>query len=191
MAFAPFNLQGGTMAELLTERLILRPIISGDAGDIFEYSKHPLVGPNAGWKPHEDEGETKEIMKEIFLDKECVWGIVPKGSKKVVGSIGLIKDPKRENEHTMMLGYAIAYDQWGKGITTEAARAVVAYGFKELGLHLISVCCYAYNSRSRGVIKKCGFIYEGTMRQAEKRYDGEIFDSEIYSITKEEWASKE
>lgn len=178
------------MAELFTERLILRPIEPSDLADIFEYSKHPEVGPNAGWKPHESKEETMEIMKTIFLDKDCVWGIIRKDDKKMIGSIGFIQDPKRENEHTMMLGYAIGYDQWGKGITTEASRVVIAYGFEEMGLRLISVSCYAYNNRSRGVIKKCGFKYEGTIRQAEKRYDGEIFYSEIYSLTKEEWQDR-
>ena len=43
------------MAEIKTERLTLRPIVFGDKEDIFEYSKHPLVGPDAGWKPHEAE----------------------------------------------------------------------------------------------------------------------------------------
>ena len=177
------------MAEIKTERLTLRPIVFSDQEDIFEYSKHPLVGPDAGWKPHESKSETMEIMKTIFLDQDSVWGIEIKDSHKLIGSIGLIKDPKRENKQVMMLGYAIAYEQWGKGITTEASRAVIAYGFEKLGLRLISVCCYAYNERSRRVIKKCGFKYEGTMRQAEERFDGKIFDSELYSITKEEWES--
>jgi len=178
------------MAEIITERLILRPIVLNDLEDIFEYSKHPLVGPDAGWKPHESRNETMDIMKAIFLDKDSVWGIVLKDSQKMIGSVGLIEDPKRENNLAMMLGYAIAYEQWGKGITSEASRVVLNYGFEKLGLSLISVCCYEYNSRSRGVITKCGFKYEGTMRQAEKRYDGKIFDSEIYSITKEEWESQ-
>lgn len=177
------------MPEIKTERLTLRPIVFSDQEDIFEYSKHPLVGPDAGWKPHENMEETMDIMKTIFLDQDSVWGIELKDEKKIIGSIGLIKDQKRENKQVMMLGYAIAYDQWGNGITTEASKAVINYGFKKLGLSLISVCCYAYNERSRRVIKKCGFKYEGTMRQAEERFDGKIFDSELYSITKEEWES--
>ena len=38
--------------EIITKRLILRPIITDDVYDVFEYSKEPNVGPNAGWKPH-------------------------------------------------------------------------------------------------------------------------------------------
>ena len=38
--------------QIETERLLLRPITMEDAGDIFEYSKNPHVGSNAGWKPH-------------------------------------------------------------------------------------------------------------------------------------------
>lgn len=46
-----------------------------DIDDISNYSCTPNVGSNAGWKPHESKEETLEIMKEVFLDKETVWGI--------------------------------------------------------------------------------------------------------------------
>ena len=41
--------------------------------------------------------------------------------------------------------------------------------------------------RSRRVIEKCGFVYEGTLRETFLRYDGAVFDEAMYSLTKEEW----
>ena len=155
------------MPELLTKRLLLRAIDTDDIDDIFEYSNTENVGPNAGWKPHESKEETLEVMKTVFLDKENVWGIVLKYSNKLIGSIGLIEDPKRENERVRMLGYAIGEEYWGKGIMTEAVREVVRYGFNDLHLDLISAYCYPFNNRSKSVIKKCGFHYEGTLKMAE------------------------
>ncbi|MDL2236607.1 GNAT family N-acetyltransferase [Christensenellaceae bacterium OttesenSCG-928-K19] len=51
---------------LETERLLLRPAELEDYRDIYEYSKHPDVGSNAGWKPHENKEETIAIMRDIF-----------------------------------------------------------------------------------------------------------------------------
>lgn len=70
---------------------------------------------------------------------------------------------------------------------SEAAKTVIDYGFNELGLDIISCCCYSFNKRSRRVIEKSGFRYEGTIRGAEMRYDGKIFDLDSFSLIKDEW----
>ena len=165
-----------------TERLILRPITESDAEALFEYAKSPHVGPNAGWKPHADIEETREIIKIVFLEKEDIFGIELKETKKLIGSMGLVPDPKRQNNKTRMLGYAIGEDYWGKGYTTEAAQAIIKHGFGELCLNLISAYCYPFNKRSKRVLEKCGFKYEGLLRLAEERYDGEILDNQCFSI---------
>lgn len=165
-----------------TERLILRPVTENDAEAIFEYSKSRDVGANAGWKPHADIEETREVMKAIFLDKENVFGIELKETGMLIGSIGLIRDSKRENEKARMLGYAIGTTLWGKGYTTEAAQALVRFGFEELVLEIISAYCYPFNEKSKRVIEKCGFHYEGKLSRAEIRYDGAVIDHECYAI---------
>lgn len=169
---------------LTTDRLILRPITEQDAGDVFEYSSGANVGIHAGWKPHESIEETRAVMQVVFLNQENVFGIMLKGTDKLIGSIGLIKDPKRDNPNALMLGYAIGEAYWGKGYTTEAAQAVIGYGFDKLELELISAYCYPYNERSKRVLHKCGFVYEGTLRRSEIRFDGTVYDSECYSVMK-------
>lgn len=169
---------------LKTKRLTLRPITMEDSKAMYEYSKEPNVGPNAGWKPHESEEETKALLPIIFLEKEDVWGIVETKSNILIGSIGLIDDPKRENEKARMLGYAIGEAYWGKGYMSEAVQALVTYGFKELSLDLISAYCYPFNTRSQHVVEKAGLQYEGTLALAEKIYTGEVFDLKCYAIKK-------
>jgi len=171
------------MKTIETERLILRPITENDAEAMFEYCQNENVGSNAGWKPHESIEETREIMKLVFLDKENVFGIELKETGQLLGSIGLISDPKRQNDQTRMLGYAIGENYWNKGYATEAVQALVRFGFEKLGLHLISAYCYPFNERSKHILKKCGFEYEGKLHLAEKRYDGEIIDNECYCLT--------
>lgn len=172
------------MKILETDRLMLRPIKEEDASDIFEYGKEQSVGPAAGWKPHESIEETRAIMKAVFIDKDNIFGMVLKSSGKMIGSIGLMPDPHRNNPEVMMLGYAMSEHYWGKGLMTEAAKAVIEYGFRELPISMISCTCYSINPRSRRVIQKCGFEYEGCLRQGEKRYDGKVLDVELYSLAK-------
>lgn len=78
------------MNPIETERLILRPIVESDAEAMYEYCKNENVGINAGWKPHESIGETREIMKLVFLNQEHVFGMVLKETGKLIGSIGLV-----------------------------------------------------------------------------------------------------
>ncbi len=80
--------------EIITKRLILRPIITDDVYDVFEYSKEPNVGLNAGWKPHESIEESLQVMQDIFINKENVFGIVLKKTGNLIGSVGLIDDKK-------------------------------------------------------------------------------------------------
>lgn len=167
-----------------TARLLLRPITESDAAEIYEYAKEAHVGPNAGWKPHDTLEETRAIMPLVFLDKEAVFGIVLKESGRLIGSIGLIDDPKRENDRARMLGYGIGEAYWGKGYMTEAAKAILRYGFETMEVDLISAYCYPFNARSRNVLLKIGFQYEGTLSLCEKRYDGEVLDNECYALRK-------
>ena len=168
--------------QFATQRLILRPIELSDLEDIFEYSSGPNVGPNAGWKPHETREESLEIMKEILMEKEGVWGIVLRESGKMIGSVGLIDDHKRQYDGVKMIGYALGEEYWGFGIMSEAVAEVIRFGFEELKLEAISAYCFPFNDRSKSIIRKFGFEYEGTLKLAEKRYDGKVLDNECYIL---------
>ncbi|MEG2755338.1 MAG: hypothetical protein RR931_01865 [Mucinivorans sp.] len=71
---------------------------------MFEYSSGVNVGINAGWPPREFIEQTRQIMAQIFLNKSSVFGVALPLSGKVIGSVGLIVDPKRENERARILG---------------------------------------------------------------------------------------
>lgn len=169
-----------------TERLILRPITKDDANDIYAYTKETNVGPNAGWKPLESIEETLRVMEQIFLNQDNVFGIILKESGKLIGTLGLIDDPKRENDRVKMLGYAIGESYWGNGYMTEAASALIEYSFDKLvNLDLISAYCYPFNERSKNVLRKLGFKYEGKLSLCERLYNGNVYDNECFALTKE------
>ncbi len=174
---------------LETERLILRTVRLHDAADIFEFSKNSNVGPNAGWKPHKSKRDSLRIMHSLFLDNMDIFGIVPKDIGKVIGTIGFAEDARRKVDGVKMLGYAIGEPYWGKGYVTEAALAVLKYGFEAQDLMLVSAYCYPGNTRSKRVLEKCGFTYEGLMRCAEKLIEGEVTDDLCFSITQQEFFS--
>lgn len=174
------------MKTLETERMILRAWSTADGDDLFEYAKNPNVGPNAGWKPHESPEESAAVI-QMFLEEDDVWAIEYKENRKVVGSIGLHEDRLRKGVNARMLGYVLCEDYWGKGLITEAARRVLGFAFEEMGVDVLSVYHYTRNARSRRVIEKCGFVYEGTLRSASKIYNGTIMDDVCYSILRDEY----
>lgn len=174
------------MRTIETERLILRPFKESDLEDFYSYAKSPNVGPNAGWKPHESVEESKEILKD-FMNGDEVLAIYFKEDNKVIGSIGLHNDSLRTADNVKMLGYVLSDEYWGRGITTEASKAVLNYAFSELGLSMVTVQHYTFNHSSKRVIEKCGFVYEGTLRNCIKIYNGNIYDLACYSMTREEW----
>ena len=170
-------------APIETERLLLRPFRESDAEAFFECCQNPNIGNNAGWKPHGSLEESQEILRSVFISQSGIWAIILKEDGRLIGSVGIIPDPKRENPQARMLGYWLDESHWGKGYMTEAVQSVLDYGFNTLQLNLITANCYPHNERSQQVLKRHGFIYEGTLHQAELTYDGHLYDHQCYYLS--------
>lgn len=167
--------------KLESDRLLLRGWSKRDAADLYEYASDPLVGPAAGWAPHRNQSESRMIIDQIYTTK-LDWAIVDKSSNKPIGNIGLDDDGIRSRTNSKELGYSVGSKYWGNGIATEAVNLVKAYAFDELGLYCISMRIETDNMASKRVAEKTGFKYEGTLRQAYRRYDNETVDMACYSI---------
>ena len=174
------------MKTIETSRLILREFKQSDLNDFYAYAKSDKVGPMAGWKPHENIEESQKILN-MFIEENEVWAIEDKHSNKVIGSIGLHKDSRRNNPKALMLGYVLSEEYWGKGLMVEACREVLNYGFNECDLSLISIYHFPFNTQSESVIHKLGFKHEGYIRQSTLRFDNVMLDSVCYSMTKDEF----
>lgn len=174
------------MDTIATRRLLLRPLAMSDVEDFYEYASHPDVGPNAGWQPLSSLSEARGKLQE-FIDKDETRALVEKGSGKVIGSIALHPDKRRNHDKTRAIGYVLNPAYWGNGYMTEAAKAVIRHSFESAGLLILSIDHYVFNERSRRVIEKCGFVYEGTLRLAYEVYTGEIHDHVCYSITRDDY----
>ena len=171
------------MSLITTGRLMLRMLTRDDLDSCFLAS----IKPNAGWMPHGTRKETRHLLETVYIGKEGIWGIVLRESGQLIGSIGLMRDYKREYDRVRSIGYAINEECWGQGYATEAAQAVLAYGFEQKGLEMVSAYAYPWNKGSKRVLEKCGFQYEGTLKLAVKMYDGSIYDNDCYAITREQW----
>ena len=175
---------------LHTERLFLRPFEERDAETFFACCQNPNLGNNAGWPPHRTLDESRRILHSTFINQEGIWAVILKDTKQLIGSVGIIPDPKRENPQVRMLGYWLDESYWGKGYMTEAVQGVLNYGFEELRLSLITATCYPHNKRSQQVLKRNGFIYEGILHQAELTYNGNLvrWFEDYYPISNNETA---
>ncbi len=171
-----------------TSRLVLRPWRRSDAGDMHEYCSHPEVGPAAGWLPHACMEETMALLEGCLIGNPLAWAIVHKADGRAIGGINLRSDEKRSSPGCYALGYSLSVRHWGLGIMTEAARALIPHAFcGKPGAILLSCYHYPHNARSRRVIEKCGFKFEGVLRRGACLPDGTVFDELCYSITKGEF----
>ena len=78
---------------------------------------------------------------------------------------------------------------WGLGLMPEAVKAVLEYGFTEVGLQRIWCGHYAGNWRSKRVMEKCGFRYQFSRTEFVKLM-GETRQSYFYVLTKESWRER-
>lgn len=174
------------MKTLESERLTLTMYTLDDADGLYAYASNPNVGPHAGWAPHKDVEESREIIRTLFMPCEA-WAIRLKENGRLIGTISLEPDKYRPDSNSREMGYSLAEDQWRKGIMTEAAKCVLDFAFGEMGLDQVGICTSLVNKRSQRVIEKCGFKYEGTIRRAYRIWDGTTRDSMVFSMLKEEW----
>lgn len=169
-----------------TRRLYLRQFTLEDANDMFALAKDPDVGPRCGWKPHADVNETKTIL-EKYLINDHTWAITDKETDVLYGLISLDNDGRRRIPGYRMMGYWIGKAYWGKGIVVEAGREILRYGFEELNLNMISISHFPFNTQSKRVIEKLGFVYEGQLRETYFYYTGEVYDEVCYSLKRAEY----
>jgi len=157
---------------LTTKRLTLRPWKESDLKDFYEYASVDGVGQMAGWNPHRNAEESRQILSH-FISGKHVFALEHQG--KVIGSLGIEEyNEKNYPELNALqgreLGYVLSKTYWGQELMPEAVNAVIAWLFDEIGLDFIMVGHFDWNSQSKRVIEKCGFQYVKTT-DYKTRYD--------------------
>lgn len=151
-----------------TPRLILRSMKVSDAQDMFAYAHREDVTRYLTWEPHPDVSHTKEYLTYVgqryrtgdFYD----WAVVCKADKRMIGTCGFTSF--NFDSDGGEIGYVLNPDYHGQGLATEAARAVLRYGFEELHLHRIEARFIQENHRSLALMERIGMTFEGYARES-------------------------
>lgn len=175
---------------LETERLILRRFRLEDAQAMFDnWASDPVVTKYLTWPTHENAGLTAMVMKDwvegYVSDAHYKWAITLKdGDDRPIGDISVVHFDERVD--AAEIGYCMGKAWWGKGLMTEALRAVIGYLIGQVGMNRVCARHDARNIGSGRVMQKCGMRYEGTLRQVARNNVG-ICDICTRSILAEEW----
>ncbi|TFD94522.1 GNAT family N-acetyltransferase [Jeotgalibacillus sp. R-1-5s-1] len=174
--------------QLQTNRLILRDLEDGDWYEVHQYASIPDVSKYQPWGPNTEE-ETREFVIEALEAalhqprERYALGVVLKETKQLIGAVELnIKEYNRSGE----LSYILHPEFWGNGFASEAAKRLVAYGFKELELHKIFATCDPRNTASSNLLQKLGMTYDGRLRDDLFIRDG-WRDSSLFSLLENEY----
>lgn len=148
--------------QIETERLILRAFEPTDLEDFYEYASVEGVGEHAGWRHHKNKDETQQILNN-FIQHDKTFALVLKSNHKVIGSLGIeeyhLEDKLSEffEYKGREIGFVLSKAYWGKGIMTEAVKAVIDYLFNKMDFDFLLCGYYENNLRSKRVQEKCGF----------------------------------
>ncbi len=177
--------------EIRTERLRLREFACDDWRAVLDYQRDPRYLRYYPWTERAE--EDAHTFVKMFLGwqhehprRRFQLAIVRREDGRLIGNCGIRRKPG--NDWEADIGYELTPDCWGNGYATEAARAIVDFGFKDLGLRRISSWCIADNVASARVLERLGFQREGRLRRNEY-FKGRWWDTLIYGLLSEEWQS--
>jgi RimJ/RimL family protein N-acetyltransferase len=172
-----------------TPRLLIRDFVAEDAEDVNRYAADPEVVRFMDWGPNTPEETT------AFLDRareqQATWPRLDHGfaielreTGQVIGSIGFhLRDLQ---SRTLEMGYCLRRDHWGRGLTSEAAAAMLEAAFGRLKLHRVFATCDVRNTGSYRVMEAVGMRREGEFRQ-DRIVKGALRDTYLYAILAEEF----
>jgi len=192
--------------DIVTARLLLRSFLPADAPAVAELAGDKDVASTTAMIPHPYPPHlaTEWIAShpaKLLAGMEVIFAVtlremsqrgsgdvsdrrLPNGLSNgrpnglLIGAIGLMMDRGHSRAE---MGYWIGKPFWGHGYATEAARAVIGYGFDTLALHRIFAHHMNRNPASGRVLEKAGMKFEGELRQHFLKW-GKFEDERIYGI---------
>ncbi len=142
-----------------TERLILRPWREQDRAPFAEICADPRVMDWLG-------GAYGRTSSDSFIDRAMIaidrlgygrWALERRSDAALIGSVGMMPTKGAAPPDRQEIGWRLAFDAWGMGYASEAAKAALADGFSRCGLQEILAYTAAGNTRSLAVMARIGF----------------------------------
>lgn len=175
--------------QLSTERLILREFRESDWPEVLAYQRDPRYLQFNPWT--ERTSAAVQEFVQMFLDQQRAaprlkyqLALILTSNHYLIGNCGIRLESASTHEGD--IGYELSPQYWGLGYATEAAQAIMKFGFTELKLHRIWSWCIAENIASARVLQKLGMQLEGRLRDKEY-FKGRWWDTLVFSILETEW----
>lgn len=174
-----------------TRRLVLRPFRKDDASAVQRLAGERAIADTTLNIPHPYEDGMAEQWIETHepgyrAETLATFAVVLRAGRELVGAIGLRIE---RNLNKGELGYWIGKPYWNLGYATEAAIAVLEYGFGEGELNRITGRHLARNPSSGRVMASAGMLLEGTARQDTMKW-GIYEDLVTYGMLREDWRAR-
>lgn len=173
---------------LNTERLILRELTLADTEAHFTLFSNPKIAEAHGQRPFQNTEESEWFINyysDAFARQEAIrWGVALKSNTAVIGTCGFHALSKRH--HRAEVGYELHPDYWRQGIMSEAVRAILRFGFRQMGLHRIEANVDPNNAISANLLRKLGFKEEGYLRERFND-NGRFVDDWYFSLLAREF----
>ena len=177
------------METVETKRLILRDFRMDDWKGVHAYAADPRAVEHLPWGPNSADMTIEFVRKAVEESgrpnrRVFDLAVIQREDERLVGAVAL-RTSGTENRDAG-LGYVIHPGFWKRGYASEAASALVEFGFRRRGLHRIWAECGPSNAGSIRVLEKVGMIREGLLRQ-HRWMKGDWHDSLLYAILYPEW----
>ncbi len=147
---------------LRTSRLVLRPWRSEDLPAFAAINADPRVMEFFPKVLDQAESDAMTTRVRTHFERRGfgLWAIEVVGAVDFIGFTGLcVTGFEAHFTPCVEIGWRIAYDHWGRGYATEAARAAVKFGFQDLRLEEIVSFTVPDNLRSRRVMERLGMTH--------------------------------
>jgi [ribosomal protein S5]-alanine N-acetyltransferase len=174
---------------LKTERLLLREFVFDDWTAVHTYQSAPRYLHYYHWTER-SEADVREFV-QMFLDwqqerprTKFQLAVVHQEDGCLIGNCGIRINDREKREAN--IGYELDSRYWGNGYATEAARAMLQFGFTELNMARIWAKCVADNVGSARVMQKIGMRLEA--RELKKEFIKNVWrDHLIFAIHIRNW----
>jgi ribosomal-protein-alanine N-acetyltransferase len=152
-----------------TPRLALVALTLEHAQAIFQFAADPHVSAPVAWQQHTTLDDSREFIARSMIGRargeHYQWGVLRRADHTLIGTCDL---GALDAEHGVAeLGYALGRAHWGRGYATEAAAAVLAFGFQTLTLRAIEAETFPDNRASQRVLIKLGLRCLGLRERIE------------------------